>query len=336
MPAAMATPSQWEATEDLGRKVAIGAFADLGYGLTKDFKNRDFQIGQLVLHGTVDLPRGFGVFTEVTLNSTPIWETRVERILFSWEYSDAFKVTLGRHHLPVTWWNSTFHHGLWLQTTIRRPLMIGYSDAFIPNHAVGLMADGLLPVLPALGIRYHLGVSGGGDDHKHTAAGAAEKGRLAGTAGVFLEPPSLPKLRLGAVAYFDPHRTRNGKQVSETLLGSHVIWSGEHPELIAELVLVNHESADRATPFRSHAAYVQAAWRLSGSWEAFKPYARWDRMRLDAADPTLLTSTSQDLWTGGLRWDVIDMLALRAEGARRIPVSGAATWELLLQASAAW
>ncbi len=333
---ALLLPALGGEEDPTGRRVRVGAFADLGYAVTKNGSNRDFQIGQLVLHGTVDLPRGFGVFTEVSVNSTPSWETRVERILISYEYSDALKLTLGRHHLPVTWWNSTFHHGLWLQTTARRPLMIGYSDAFIPNHAVGLVAEGLLPVLPVLGIRYHLGVSGGGDDHKHTSDGSKEPGRLAATAGLWLEPPALPNLRIGSVAYFDPHRTRNGKHVAETLVGSHVIWSGERPELAGEFVLVHHQSDGVANAYWSQAAYVQAAWRLYGAAEAFKPYARWDRMRLNAIDPTLKTSTSQDLWTAGVRWDVIDSLALRLEGARREVVGATASWELLLQASAAW
>ena len=52
------------------------------------------------------------------------------------------KVSLGRHHLPLTWWNSTFHHGLWLQTSAARPTIIGYSDAFVPNHAIGMVAEG--------------------------------------------------------------------------------------------------------------------------------------------------------------------------------------------------
>lgn len=324
------------ALDAVERRVLVGAFADLGFVTTESGKKRDFQIGQLVLHGTVDLPRGFGAFTELTINSSPTWETRVERVLLTWEWSDALKLSLGRHHLPVTWWNATYHHGLWLQTTARRPLMIGYSDALIPNHAVGLMAEGLVPFWSALGLRFHLSVNGGGDDHKHTAAGAKERGRLAGTAGLFLEPPSLPALRLGAVAYWDPHRVRSGKHVAETLVGAHAIWSDDRPEVAAEWVLVHHRAQDAATPFLSHAAYVQLAWRLSGSGEPFKPYVRHDRMRLDGRDPTLQAVVSQDLWTFGLRWDVASQVALRVEGARRIPVQGAATWDALLQVSATW
>lgn len=318
------------------RRVLVGAFADLGFVTTQSGKRRDFQIGQLVLHGTVDLPKGFGAFTEVTSNSSPVWETRVERVLLSWEWSDALKLSLGRHHIPVTWWNATFHHGLWLQTSARRPLLIGYSDALIPNHAVGLMAEGLLPFWSALGLRYHLSVHGGGDDHKHTATGSAERGRLAGTAGLFLEPPALPPLRLGGVVYWDPHRMRNGKHVAETLVGAHAIWTDDWPEVAAEWVLVHHRAAGAASPFLSHAAYLQLAWRLPGSGEPFKPYLRYDRMRLDARDPTLQSSTSQDLWTMGLRWDVASQVAIRLEGAQKRPVAAPDSWEALLQVSATW
>jgi hypothetical protein len=324
------------ALDTIDRRVLLGAFADIGFFATESGKRRDFQIGQLVLHGTVDLPKGFGAFAEVTVNSSPVWETRVERVLLTWEWSDALKLSLGRHHLPVTWWNATFHHGLWLQTTARRPLMIGYSDALIPNHAIGLIAEGLLPFWSALGLRYHLSLNGGGDDHKHTVAGAKEKGRLAATAGLFAEPPALPALRVGAVAYWDPQRVRSGKQVAETLVGAHAIWTDERPEIAAEWVLVHHQEQGAATPFLSNAAYLQLAWRLAGSGEPFKPYVRYDRMRLEERDPTLQSVLSRDQWTLGLRWDVASQVALRVEGARKVPREQAATWEALVQVSATW
>jgi hypothetical protein len=318
------------------RRAAIGAFADLGFVTTNSGRRRDFQIGQLVVHGTIDLPKGFGAFTEVTVNSSPAWETRVERVLLTWEWNDALKLSLGRHHLPVTWWNATFHHGLWLQTSVRRPLMIGYSDALIPNHAVGLVAEGLLPFLSPLGLRYHVSVNGGGDDHKHTPAGATERGRLAGTAGLFAEPPSLPPLRLGAVAYWDPHRVRAGQKVAETLVGAHVVWTDERPEIAAEWVFVHHHLEGKTAASESHVAYLQVAWRMYGAGEPLKPYARLDSMRLDTRDPTLKTGISQDRWTLGLRWDVASQVAVRVEGARLAPLVAAATWEALLQVSATW
>ena len=324
-----------EAAPAATRPVQIGGFADVGVLATDNLDQVGFQIGQLVVHGTADAGQGLSMFTEVTVNSTPIWETRVERLLLSWEQSDLLKLSLGRHHLPVTWWNSTFHHGLWLQTSAARPLIIGYSDAFVPNHAVGLIAEGYVPGLQRAGVRYHLALSGGGDDHRHTVETAAEPRRLAGTAALSLEPPAVPLLRLGVVGYADPHRMRGDQMVSETILGAHVVSTRERPELLVEWVEVWHD-AGPAQQYRSHGAYAQAAWRLRAGGERFKPYLRHDRMRIAAGDPTLADRVSQDLTTAGVRIDVATRFSVKAEGGWRVLDGAPGAAEAALQVSTAW
>lgn len=317
------------------RAVQVGGFADVGVLGTDNLREVGFQIGQLVVHGTADAGHGLAFFTEVSVNSTPTWETRVERLLLSWEQSDFFKVSLGRHHLPVTWWNSTFHHGLWLQTSAARPLIIGYSDAFVPNHAVGLILEGFVPGAQGAGLRYHVALSGGGDDHRHTVESATEPRRLAGTAAFSVEPPGVPLLRLGVVAYADPHRMRGDEMVAETILGAHVASTRERPELLVEWVEVLHD-AGPSRMYRSNGAYAQAAWRLRAAGERFKPYARHDRMRIAVADPTLADRVSQDLTTVGLRVDVSTRFAVKTEGAWRVMAGGPGAAEAAVQVSTAW
>jgi hypothetical protein len=320
--------------EEIGPRVRIGGFADVTLESKENLEKTNITIGQLVVHGNVVLPANFGVFTEVSVNSTPVWETRVERLTLSWEPSDYLKVSVGRQHIPVTWWNSTFHHGLWLQTSARRPLMIGFSDAFIPNHSVGLMMDGLVPGTRALGLRYHLGVSGGGDDHKHAADGYLEEPRAAFSGGLAVEPRAAPRLRIGAVGYLDPHRMRDERFVAETLLGAHLAYTSETPEILVEVVNVLHEVD--GVSYASLGGYVQVGWRLAALEGRFKPYVRGERMSIDADDPTLVGTTSQDLVTAGLRIDPIAWLAIKLEGAYRMPASGDASAEAIAQVGASW
>ena len=40
---------------------------------------------------------------------------------FTFDKSDRLKVSFGRYHTPINYWNTAFHHGQWLQTTISRP-----------------------------------------------------------------------------------------------------------------------------------------------------------------------------------------------------------------------
>lgn len=322
-----------------GVAVRVGGFADVTLEGGAHLEKVDFQVGQLVGHATAAMPGNFSVFTEVTFNSSPTWETRVERLLLSWERGDFLKLSLGRHHLPVTWWNSTFHHGLWLQTSARRPLMIGYSDAFIPNHAVGLVAEGFVPGARRAGLRYHAAFSGGGDDHRHSVETADEPPRFAVTGALFYEPPAIPRLRLGAVMYADPHRMRSGVLVSEQLVGAHLAYTRERPELVAEYVAVLHHAHPMGTAPEHHqsdAAYAQLGWRFRGAGERLKPYLRVEQMRIDADDPTLADRASQRLGTVGLRADVSTHFAVKAEGALRAMDREEPAAEARLQVSASW
>jgi hypothetical protein len=328
---------------------SAGGFADVLFHVAEHegHPHGEFHVGQLVFHGLADLTRGFFAFMEVSINTEPFWETRVERLSLSWELNDHLRLSVGRHHLPVTWWNSTFHHGMWLQTTARRPLVVGFNDAFVPNHATGLVAEGKVPWLGAYGLRYHLGVSGGSDDHVHAQKsgyghGGDEAPRLAYSGGLFVEPPSLPRLRTGAVVFVDPRRVREGREVEEWMMGAHVAYTGESPELVAEVVAVYHDASglgdgDVGGQFLHWTYYVQGAWRLGGRASAWKPYVRYERLLLDdAQDPTLASASEAEVMLGGIRWDVTPWLALRLEGSRRRVGGQAARFDGLLQASAAW
>lgn len=328
-----------EANAHARPSIDLGGFANVNVSGASDDHGVDFLVGQLVLHGLADLTHGFGAFFEVSVNSTPIWETRVERLLLSWDVSDNLKLSLGRFHIPVTWWNSTFHHGLWLQTTARRPLMIGYSDAFIANHAVGLLAEGAVPGADELGLRYHVAVSSGGDDHRHTAESTMhshDDGRLAWTAALSIEPRAVPHLRVGLVAFADPFRERDGERVSELALGAHIAYTSDDPEFIAEYVLIRHEMPGLDETYYSHGMYAQLAWRFDGAGTPFKPYLRYERMSIDEDDPTLATSVSQHLGLVGLRFDATAWCALKLEGVWRHPDGESDIFEGIFQTGVAW
>jgi hypothetical protein len=228
----------------VGSMVKLGAFADVSAGMVAGRPTPMFQVGQVVIHSTAVLGHGLSVFGEATLNSVPTWQARVERLLFQWESSDSFKLTVGRMHLPVTWWNSTYHHGVWLQTSASRPRIIGFDQSFVPNHHKGVMVSGRTDWLSALGLRYQLGVSDGGDDD---APGDGEtipySTALFGTLAI--EPSALPLLRLGISGYSVWELPLPGQlQGEHTLLtGAHLAHTGQRPEVIVEVVRVQHTSA---------------------------------------------------------------------------------------------
>ena len=63
-------------------------------------------------------------------------ERELERFQFGYQLDAAQTLWLGRFHNPIGYWNSTYHHGSHLQTTILRPALIDYEDkgGVIPSH----------------------------------------------------------------------------------------------------------------------------------------------------------------------------------------------------------
>src|SRR5579872_4440482 len=92
-----------------------------------------FEDGQFVLHLTSALSPKVTVFSELSLTArsdagtgatpAPGFNPEVERIILRYDVNDYFKLSFGRYHTPINYWNTAFHHGQWLQTTISRPEM---------------------------------------------------------------------------------------------------------------------------------------------------------------------------------------------------------------------
>src|SRR5260221_286405 len=66
----------------------------------------------------------------------------------------------GRSHPAVGYWNTAFHHGQWLQTSVNRPEMVKFGGQFLPVHFVGLLAEGSVGS-GGLSVRYHAGIGNG-------------------------------------------------------------------------------------------------------------------------------------------------------------------------------
>ena len=81
-----------------------------------------FNLGQFVLHLASPLSEKVSYFGEVSFTAQPNgYDLSVERTIIRYDYNDYFKISFGKYHTPIGYWNAAFHHGAWLQTTIARP-----------------------------------------------------------------------------------------------------------------------------------------------------------------------------------------------------------------------
>ena len=68
----------------------------------------------------------------------------VERLQVGYAFSDAATLWMGRFHTPFGYWNTAYHHGAQLQTTVLRPRFLDFEDlgGIVPTHMVGLWGTG--------------------------------------------------------------------------------------------------------------------------------------------------------------------------------------------------
>ena len=68
-----------------------------------------------------------------------------ERALIKWAPRDEFNISFGRFHTGLGYWNDTYHHGAWFQTSVTRPNVYLFEDqgGLLPVHTVGIEARGI-------------------------------------------------------------------------------------------------------------------------------------------------------------------------------------------------
>ncbi len=74
-------------------------------------------------------------------------EPDLERLQFGWKIQPDTLLWLGRYHAPLGYWNTSFHHGAYLETAASQPTVVLYEDdgGSLPTHLTGLLLEGQRP-----------------------------------------------------------------------------------------------------------------------------------------------------------------------------------------------
>ena len=245
----------------------------------------------------------------------------VERTIIRYDYNDHFKMSFGRYHTPINYWNTAYHHGLWLQTTISRPEMIRFGGRFLPVHFLGMLAEGNIPS-GSLGLGYEVGL---GNGRAGTISRAGDNGDVnsnrAWVGRIFARPTAVRDLQIGAAVYRDkitPIPALTGTpSFGEWISSAQIAWTHETPELISEFANVHHRSNLTGTIYNSQAYYVQLAYRLPWESRKWKPYYRFEYTHVPASEPLFSVPAFEvtDLVgsTAGVRFDITDFAAFKWE-----------------------
>lgn len=315
----------------------LHGFADAGFGFGRKRDDpaerpRGFALGSLDLYLTPQLGDRLKSLVELIFEFEEDGDLEVdlERLQLGYTFSDHATVWLGRFHTPLGSWNTAFHHGAQMQTSILRPSFIDFEDegGILPSHTVGVWGVGKTGLASGK-LTYDLYV-GNGPKIKDVAEGGA--GELAPnnikddnndfSVGVNIGyefGEALEGLKLGAhwfrgvVDGYDP--SDNRLQRSElNLVGGYLLYADHDWEAIAEFYQFLNE--DRSTGTGTHssqAGFVQLAYTLA----PFTPYARFEMSKLDQGDNYFNQQKSGRSYSRealGIRYDLSPKSALKLEG----------------------
>jgi hypothetical protein len=311
-------------------------FADTSNDLSDDTKSHDgFSLGNLVGHVSASLGGKFSFFGEVNVTGVDNqFSIDVARAFIRYDYNDRLKISGGRYHAPIGYWNVAFHRGLWLQTTIFRPDIIR-EEWFQPDHFLGVIAEGHL--VSRIGLGYIAGYGNGRDsdlgpsgldagdiDGEDVAVpGKVSTGRhRAGVVRIFSRPPQFNGVEFGGAVYHDQLAVAFTNGVPELITSAYLAITRESPEILAEFSNLRHSDyytdGRSRNSWNSQAFYVQFAYRIpqQAKW---KPYTRFEKS-LTPKDEPVTGNLENSKLTAGIRYELTDFATLKVEyGQRRKP-----------------
>ena len=307
---------------DLG--LPLHGFADVGYVHSSNDPARQggFALGTLDIYLTPEFGDRVKSIIELAFeyNDEGALATDLERMQFGYTFSDAMTLWVGRFHTPYGNWNTAFHHGPQIQTSVIRPRFIDFEDkgGILPTHAVGLLASGGLRMGDGK-LQYDAYLANGNsikdgvldfnavkDDNANKLVGGNLRYEFGGT---------LEGLTLGAHAL--SQQVDDKTQITSTkstVYGAFAVLDRGNWEGIGEYYRFRNEDLSGATGTHSSwAGFAQVGYTLGGVWT---PYVRVEKAVLDQTDnyfagqTTGLTYQRQAL---GLRYNLNPLSALKVE-----------------------
>ena len=302
----------------------LTGFSDLNFSATDQRGSKSgFNEGQFILHISSALGPRVNYFGEISVaartdagTGSPAaagFNFEIERSIIRFDQSDKLKLSFGRYHTPINYWNTAYHHGSWLQTSISRPEMTQFGGSFIPVHFVGALAEGALPA-GGLNLNYNLGVGNGRSSIISRSGDFGDvNNNRAWLVNLFVKPDALYGLEAGGAVYRDKITSAPG-EFREWITSGHIVYARDNFELISEVANVQHKAVGPDSgASNSIAYYAQTAYRLPWLDRVWKPYYRFEYIHIPKSDTLFRLVPSVNASVIGVRYDIAAFAAIKLE-----------------------
>jgi hypothetical protein len=214
----------------------------------------------------------------------------LERLQLGYTVSDALTVWLGRFHTPYGLWNTAFHHGANLQTSISRPRFIEFEDngGILPAHSIGAWASGKA----ALGkgkLTYDAYLANGPRIAERSLDFSAftdsNTNKMLGVNIGYQVGGALEGLALGVHAFGADAQVHDGSgavlgTTRLRMTGAYVGYDENDWEVIGEYYRFGNTDLGSGARRTSRLGFLQ----LGKTFRAWTPFVRVERASLDPAD----------------------------------------------------
>src|ERR1700758_3431640 len=274
-----------------------------------------FSLGELNLFITSNISEKFKFLTELVFEAdqTNVFKAEPERVLLQYSYSDYLKLSAGRYHTAIGYYNTAYHHSTWFQTTTGRPYLFQFEDdgGILPVHNVGVSASGQIPSGP-LGLRYVVEVGNGRASRSpqdEPVQNVVDEGtHKAVNLALFARPEAIPDLQVGFSAYHDVLTPFGVPNTGQTVLDAYVVLVRPRFEWLNEALVI------RDTPlggrlFQTPGFYSQ----ISERFGSYRPYFRYQYVNAPTNEPIFPDVGLRSGPSVGVRYDANESVALKLQ-----------------------
>jgi hypothetical protein len=274
-----------------------------------------FTLGQLALFTTSTLSERVSVLAEVVLEASTETDVVVdlERLQLTYRLNDHARLSGGRYHTGIGFYNAAFHHGAYFEIPIGRPRAFRFEDegGVLPVHDVGVTVRGTVPKTGEQ--LYYLTEVGNGRRWETVDAEAVNGDDGPSTnVGLSFRPAGIPDLEIGGSFYRDRIPYIPLAPLDHRIGALFVAYRTPRVEVMAEWLRLAHRAETTNGWITSDAGYFQA----SKAFGKLRPYYRYDRLDIDPGAPLIGTIGSQTGHSVGLRVDPGAWVGLKAQYER--------------------